>query len=185
MGRKASEDTEDAVSKVSLLYLDELAGRRGQVVENNLKDKIEDIQVAVNLMTDEDKSDIEHLQNYQARMKKLYKLEKFAFVDTKGTIYTALGLQDNIDDYSFDYKNLTEPEISILNIENTDKKVVIAIPVDIPFNGDTLKVCFMEIDMEEMLSGVSMESGENNSTFCNIYSGRCGTYRYYPWWSCC
>ena len=170
MGRKASEDTEDAVSKVSLLYLDELAGRRGQVVENNLKDKIEDIQVAVNLMTDEDKSDIEHLQNYQARMKKLYKLEKFAFVDTKGTIYTALGLQDNIDDYFFDYKNLTEPEISILNIENTDKKVVIAIPVDIPFNGDTLKVCFMEIDMEEMLSGVSMESGENNSTFCNIYT---------------
>ena len=51
-----------------------------------------------------------------------------------------------------------------------DKKVVIAIPVDIPFNGDTLKVCFMEIDMDEMLSGVSMESDENDATFCNIYT---------------
>ncbi len=35
-GRQASKDTEEAVRKVSLLYLDELAGRREQVVEHNL-----------------------------------------------------------------------------------------------------------------------------------------------------
>ena len=35
-----------------------------------------------------------------------------------------------------------------------------AIPVDIPFNGETLKVCFMEKDMVEMLAGVSMQSGD-------------------------
>ena len=169
-GQKSREDTEDAVSRVSLLYLDELVGRREQVVENNLNNKIEVINIAVNLMTDMDKSDVEHLQDYQARMKKLYKLEKFAFVDSKGLIYTALGPQDNIDEYDFDYKTISEPEISILNLNTIDKKVVIAIPVDIPFNGDNLKVCFMEIDMEEMLSGVSMESGENNATFCNIYT---------------
>ena len=103
LGRWANHDTEDAVRKVSLLYLDELAGRRVQVVENNLSRSIEDTRVAVNLMTDEDKSDIEHLQDYQARMKKLYKLDKFAFVDTNGRIYTALGMQDNISDYEFDY----------------------------------------------------------------------------------
>ena len=170
MGQRASVDTEEAVKKVSLLYLDELAGRREQVVEANLNESIEDIEVAVGLMTDEDTSDVEHLQNYQARMKKLYKLEKFAFVDSKGLIYTALGTQDNIDDYSFDYKNISEPEISILNLNTVDKKVVIAIPVDVPFNGDTLKVCFMEIDMDEMLSGVSMESGEDDAAFCNIYT---------------
>lgn len=170
MGQRASADTEDAVHKVSMLYLDELAGRREQVVENNLQDSIEDIEIAVNLMTDDDTNSVDHLQEYQARMKKIYKLEKFAFVDTTGVIYTALGPQDNIDDYSFDYKNLTEPDISILNIDSLDKKVVIAIPVDIPFNGDTLKVCFMEKDMDEMLSGVSMESGEDDTTFCNIYT---------------
>ena len=170
MGQRASVDTEDAVRKVSLLYLDELAGRREQVVENNLQNNIEVINIAVNLMTDEDKSDIEHLQNYQARMKKLYTLEKFAFVDTNGLIYTALGMQDNISDYDFDYKTLTGPEISILNLSTLDKKVVIAIPVEIPFNGEILKVCFMEIDMDEMLSGVSMESGEDDATFCNIYT---------------
>ena len=100
MGRRASKDTEEAVRKVSLLYLNELAGRREQVVENNLKSNINDIEVAVGLMTNEDISDLEHLQAYQARMKKLYTLEKFAFVDENGLIYTALGMQENIDDYS-------------------------------------------------------------------------------------
>ena len=170
MSRRASADTEEAVKKVSHLYLDELAGRREQVIKNNMNIKISDMQVAVGLMSDVDKSDVPHLQEYQARMKKLYKLEKFAFIDSNGLIYTALGTQDNIDDYSFDYKNISEPEISILNLNSLDKKVVIAYPVDIPFNGDVLKVCFMEINMNEMLSGVSMESDNNGTTFCNIYT---------------
>ena len=100
MGHSARRDNEEAVRTVSLLYLDELAGRREQVVESNLEDKIFDLNTAVGLMGEEDLSDIEHMQAYQARMKQLYKLEKFAFVDEEGLIYTALGPQDNIDDYS-------------------------------------------------------------------------------------
>lgn len=170
MGHRASGDTQEAVRKVSLLYLDELAGRREQVVENNLKRNIEVMEVAVALMEEDDTSSVEHLQNYQARMKKLYNLEKFAFVDTKGLIYTALGTQDNIGDYAFNYQTLSGPEISILNLNTADKKCVIAMPVDISLGGETLKVCFMEIDMKEMLSGVSMESTQDSATFCNIYT---------------
>lgn len=166
----ARNDNEKAVRAVSLLYLDELAGRREQVVENNLQNKIRDLRVAVSLMTDEDLSDLEHLQAYQARMKKLYTLEKFAFVDTDGLIYTSLGLQDNINEYAIDYKTISEPEISIFNLNTPDKKVVIAVPVELEFGGKTFKVCFMEIDMDEMLSGVSMASDENDTTFCNIYT---------------
>ena len=40
MGQSAKKGTETAVHSVSLLYLDELAGRRVQVVENNLLNKI-------------------------------------------------------------------------------------------------------------------------------------------------
>ena len=103
-GSRAKRDTEDAVRSVSLLYMDELAGRRGQVVENNLQDKIETIRVAIDLMTEDDLSDKAHLEAYQARMKQLYHLDKFAFVDTEGLIYTSLGTQDNIDEYAFDYR---------------------------------------------------------------------------------
>ena len=169
-GEQARRDTEEAVRSVSLLYLDELAGRREQVVEDNLQDKIKTIQVAIELMTEEDLQDKAHLEAYQQRMKQLYKLDKFAFVDTTGLIYTSTGTQDNVGEYGFDYQTLSEPEISILNPEDEERRVVIAVPVSIPFQGQTLSVCFMAIDMPEMLSGVSLTSNTGNATFCNIYT---------------
>ena len=172
MGQNARKDNEEAVRTVSLLYLDELAGRREQVVENNLQNHIRDLQVAVDLMEAEDLQDAEHLQAYQRRMKQLYNLEKFAFIDSEGIIYTSLGIQTNIDEYDIDYKSLKEPSISILNLETTKKKVDIAIPVDLTYMGRHLKVCFMEIDMREMLEGVSMNTDPDAATFCNIYTDK-------------
>ncbi len=169
-GRSAAKDANEAVHSVSLLYLDELAGRREQVVASNLRDKIEDIGVAIELMTDEDLSDLEHLQAYQSRIKRMYDLEKFAFVDEDGLIYTALGMQTNIRDYQFDYQTLSEPEVSILNVHSPQKKTVIAVPVDLRLGDARLCVCFMEIDMDEMLSGASMGAGEEGATFSNIYT---------------
>ncbi len=170
MGQSAKTDNEKAVRTVSYLYLDELAGRREQVVENNLQNRIRDLNTAVELMTEKDLSSEENLREYQARMKRLYVLEKFAFVSEDGLIYTSLGTQTNIGDYGFDYRTIREPEISVLNLESTNKKVIIAAPVEIPFEGKTLKACFMEIDMEELLSGVSMDANEEAATFCNIYT---------------
>ena len=170
MGRSAREDNEKAVRAVSDLYLEELAGRREQVVSNNLRNRIRDLNTAVELMDREDLSSVERLQAYQARMKRLYVLEKFAFVSDDGLIYTSLGIQNNIEDYGFDYRTIREPEISVLNLGSVDKKAVIAVPVEIPFEGKNLKVCFMEIDMDEMLSGVSMDANEDAATFCNIYT---------------
>ena len=169
-GRSATRDATEAAHSVSLLYLDELAGRREQVVSSNLSNKIDVINVAIELMTPEDLSDKAHLEAYQDRMKRLYHLEKFAFIDSDGLIYTAVGFQTNVDDYQFDYKTLSKPEISILNLRSHDKKVDIAVPVKIPFENKTLTVCFMEIDMDEMLSGVSMGSETQGVTFCNIYT---------------
>ena len=170
MGRSAGRDTESAVRSVSLLYLDELAGRREQVVAKNLKDRIKDMETALDLMTEEDLQDEAHRQSYQIRMKALFSLEKFAFVDEAGLIYTSVGVQDDIDTYHFDPQRLTQAEISLKNVESVDKKVIIAMPVDLTSEGRHLIASFMEIDMEEMLSGVSMQSQEEGATFCNIYT---------------
>ena len=170
MGRSASQSTVKAVRSVSLLYLNELAGRRKQVVEDTLNNNIATIKVATNLMEEDDLKDLEHLQAFQTRMKKLFKLEKFAFVDAKGLIYTSLGMQTDIDKYEFNHKTISGPEISIKNVKNEDRKAVIAVPVDIPFNGEKFTTCFMEMDMHEMLAGVSMTSQDENVTFNNLYS---------------
>ena len=169
-GSSSKHSTEQAVHSVSNFYLRELAGRREQVVASNLTNSIKNMRDAIDLMDGNDLSDMEHLQAFQARMKKLYTVEKFAFVDTNGLIYTSLGTLNNIDEYDFDHKALSGPKVSIKDMLSTDKKVVIAIPIEhMPFNGETLVASFMEIDMDVLLDGLSLQSDANGTTFCNLY----------------
>ena len=174
MGRSAHRDTTEAAHSVSLLYLDELAGRREQVVEDNLKDNINVIRIAIGMIGEEDLSDLEHMRAYQRRVKQLFSLERFAFVDDGGLVYTAdEGVRDEMDRYAFNHLTLSGPEISVRNIDSPEKKVVIAVPIrdrDYSINGKHLSACFMEIDMDVMLQGVSMKSQDSETTFCNIYT---------------
>lgn len=170
-GGRASTDTSQAVRNVSLFYLDELAGRREQVVASTLNDYISNLDVAIGLLSPDDLSSVENLQTYQLRMKQLYGLEKFAFVDETGIIYTSRGTRDDIDRYGFDYKTISGPEISVMDAEGESTRIVIAAPTDrLPFNGHFLVAGFMEIDMDRMLENISFQSGSNNTTFCNIYT---------------
>ena len=171
VGRSAQRDTIEAARSVSELYLDELAGRRAQVLEENLNDNIDVINAAVGLLTEDDLQDKVHLQAYQAKMKELFHLERFAFVDEDGMVYTARGMEEDLADYAFDHKTLSGPEISVKNVKGTDKKAIIAVPVkDISFRGKKFTVCYMQIDMPELLRGASMAAQDSGATFCNIYT---------------
>ena len=171
VGRSARKGAEQAAHSVSLLYLDELAGRREQVVEDNLQTNVETIGIALQMLTEDDLSDLEHLQAFQKRMKTLFKLEKFAFVDTDGLIYTSMGTQEDIADYNFDYLHVSGPEIFAKDLETDQKKVIIAVPAgEIPFMGKVLSACFMEISMEKMLKDVSILTNDDDVTFCNMYT---------------
>ena len=104
---RAHRDASEAARSVSQLYLDELAGRREQVVEDNLNDSINVIQIALGLMNENDLSDLDHLRAYQREIKQLFHLERFAFVDEAGLVYTAdNGVQNDVDLYAFDYQTL-------------------------------------------------------------------------------
>ena len=165
-GRSASRDANKAVRSVSLLYLDELAGRREQVVAQTLEGYVEDLDTAIGLLEDKDLASVENLQDYQTRMKQLYNLEKFAFVDENGIIYTSMGTRTDINLYTFDYKTISGPDISVKDSGNGDRKVIIAAPVDrLDLCGNTLVACFMEMDMERFLNEISLQSGSNNTTF--------------------
>ena len=47
MGQSAQQTTDDAVRSVSMFYLDELVGRREQVVETNLENKLDNMRSAI------------------------------------------------------------------------------------------------------------------------------------------
>lgn len=170
-GISATKNAETAAQNVSQFYLTELVSRRGEVVINNLNDRKENLETALSIMSDEDLSSLENFQEYQRRIKTLYTLEKFAFVDEADTIYTSQGQQSNISEYQFDH-TLTDVQVSIFNITSSEKKVVIASPTSKMFGSNHLTVCFMEINMDEMLRGVSVTSDnpEKAMTFCNIYT---------------
>ena len=170
IGRSAKADSEDAVTTVSHLYLNELAGRREQVVEANLQQRIDDMNTALDLMTGDDLSSVENLQNYQAKMRRYFGLERFAFVNEDGKIYTADGIKHDIDEYDVDFFSLKDVNISIKNLKSIDKKVVIAQPVSRSVDGNKLIACYEEIDMDEMLKGISMDAQESDATFSNIYT---------------
>ena len=170
IGRSAKADSEDAVTTVSHLYLNELAGRREQVVEANLQQRIDDMNTALDLMTGDDLSSVENLQNYQAKMRRYFDLERFAFVNEEGKIYTADGIKHDIDEYDVDFFSLKDVNISIKNLKSIDKKVVIAQPVAKYVDGNKLIACYEEIDMDEMLKGISMDAQESDATFSNIYT---------------
>ncbi len=174
VGQNASSDTEEAVRSVSLLYLDELAGRRERVVEENLNDNINVMHIALDMIEEDDLSDLEHMRAYQRNMKQLFSLKRFAFVDKDGLVYTAdEGLVDEMDQYAFDYKTLDGPSITVKDEKSPNKRVVIAVPTNsygLSVEGKDLVACFMEIDMDVMLKGVSMQAQDSSTTFCNIYT---------------
>ena len=170
----AHKDASDAARSVSLLYLDELAGRREQVVEDKLTGNINVIDIAIRMLADEDLSDLEHMRNYQRRVKRFFSLKRFAFVDEEGYIYTAdEGIRRETDQYTVDLVSLSETAVFIRNEKEADKKVVIAVPIrdrGLSIEGHFLVTCYMEIDMDIMLKGVSMEAQSSGTTFCNIYT---------------
>ncbi len=169
--KRANVDTEKAVNSVSLLYLEELAGRRAQVVSSSLNYYLEKIHTTISLLESDDLKSVENLQRYQDRMKKLYSLEKFAFVDTDGVVYTSSGPQTDIEQYPFDYKTLKRDKILIKDVSKKEKKVIIAVPLDSMRVADKeLKICFIEIAMTNMIDMVSLQTDNNKTTFCNIYT---------------
>ncbi|MGI6221245.1 MAG: response regulator [Coriobacteriales bacterium] len=171
MNQSARNATESAVRSVSMFYLDELTGRREQVVESNINSNIDTLQIAVEQLTPEDLSDTEHLQAFQSEMKQLFGLEKFAFVGESGLIYTSTGTQDNIDEYSFDREAMTGPEVSVKDLQTDNPLIIIAIPLEnVSVSGDPLTICFMEMTSQSMTDGLSLQSDANETTFCNIYT---------------
>ncbi|MBE6479472.1 MAG: hypothetical protein E7Z98_03045, partial [Olsenella sp.] len=158
MGRAASSDTEQAVRSVSMLYLDELAGRREQVVASNLQAQVSSTQTAVDLMEADDLVSVESLAAYQARMKQLFGLKRFSFIDQNGLVHTSRGTLEPSDGYPFDYVTIQGAEIHAVDLGTSDSSVLIALPVDIAFQDTRLVACFTQRSMAEMLRGVSLQS---------------------------
>ena len=96
-------------------------------------------------------------------------MDKFALVDENGIVYTEYSTASGLERYSFLSEELTGPMITISNLYGTSKQVILAVPVEnISFQGAQIKVCFTQINIEEMLSSLMLRT-DSNETYCSLY----------------
>lgn len=161
--------TNQAVNRVSEFYLEELAGRRAQVVSEELKKNVAYMENALSIIEDYNLESQESLRSFLGKVKKLYGVDKFALVDENGIVYTQHSTTSGLSRYSFLSEDLTEPVISTLNLYGARKQVVLAIPVEgLAFQGTEITTCFIQINIDQMLSSLTLQSN-GNETYCNLY----------------
>ena len=169
VSNSARAGTKQAVARVSEFYLEELAGRRAQVVSEELKNNFVYIENALSVLEPADLESQEALRRFLGRTKRLYGVDKFALVDENGIVYTERSTASGLSRYSFLSEELTEPVISMSNLYGAQKQVVLAVPVDnISFQGTPIKVCFIQLNIAEMLSSLTLQTNDNE-TYCNLY----------------
>ncbi len=169
VSNSARTGTKRAVSRVSEFYLEELAGRRAQVVSEELKNNFTYMENAINILEDTDLESQEALRNFLGRVKKLHDVDKFALVDENGIVYTEHSTTSGLSRYSFLSEELQEPVISTSNLYGAEKQVILAMPVEnVNFQGARIKVCFVQINIDEMISSLTLQTSYNE-TYCNLY----------------
>ncbi len=169
VSNSARTGTKRAVSRVSEFYLEELAGRRAQVVSEELKNNFTYMENAINILEDTDLESQETLRNFLGRVKKLHDVDKFALVDENGIVYTEHSTTSGLSRYSFLSEELQESVISTSNLYGAEKQVILAMPVEnVNFQGARIKVCFVQINIDEMISSLTLQTSYNE-TYCNLY----------------
>ncbi len=82
----AQTSTNQAVARVSEFYLEELAGRRAQVVNEDLKNNFAYMENALGILEASDLESLETLQRFLGRIKMLHGMDEFALVDENGMV---------------------------------------------------------------------------------------------------
>ena len=160
----ARRSTSQAVNRVSDFYLEELAGRRAQVVAEELKKNFTYMENALAILDESNLESQDTLREFFGKVKKICSLEKFALVDEDGLVYTEHSTTSGLSRYDFLSEDLTEPVIGTANLYGARKQVILAVPVEnVVFQGKQIKVCFIQVNIEEMLSSLTSQTKYNES----------------------
>ena len=165
----ARTGTSQAVARVSEFYLEELAGRRAQVVSEELKNNFAYMENALAVLDSSDLESQETLRRFLGKVEQLHGVNKFALVDENGIVYTQHSTTSGLSRYPFLAQGVSEPVITMSSLYGAKKQVILAIPVEgVSFQGARIKACFIQLNISEMLSSLTLQTG-GNETYCNLY----------------
>lgn len=167
--QSAQRQTQAVAESISDFYVEELANRRVTIISDALKQNFQYINNAIEAITKEDLSSISSLRNYLGRIRRLYDVEKFSFVDQDGLVYTAHSTSTGKTRYPFLAQGLTEPLVTTVLNYGGEKLLFIAVPVfGIEFDGKMITACFAQVNIDQMVRSMTFRA-ENMETYFNLY----------------
>ena len=169
--RKAADSAGD---KVSEFYLQELAGRRSQLVTQVIDTEFNQMRRALELMSDEDLSSQESLRTFIGRVETLCDLNLFAVVDEDDVVYSRFATYMGGSRYDFlrEGNALSDRVVSTTRVYGANEQICLALPVsDRSFKGKPLKACFVQVDIDAIVSTLTYNETEGGEASCGIYYG--------------
>lgn len=109
------------------------------------------------------------MRSYLSFIQTFNSLDMFALVDEDGMVYTASSTYAGISRFGFLSEEITEPVITLNQAYGNKNMVIIAFPVeDVFFQDKKITACFSGVNMDSVLSSMSMQTDENQ-TYCNAF----------------
>jgi diguanylate cyclase (GGDEF)-like protein len=165
----AQKQTHIVTESITDFYMEEIIKRRVSIITDVLKQNYQYMTNAIDSISREDLSSITSLRNYLGKIRRLYGVEKFSFVDEDCLIYTAHSTSPGKTRYPFLAKGLTGPLATTVLNYGGEKLLFIALPVTgITFNGKKITACFAQVNIDQMVRSMTFRA-ENMETYFNVY----------------
>ena len=163
------EVTDKAIDSISHFYIQEIAKNRTTIVSDELQKKYNYVNNALDIITQKDLESTKSLRNYLGNMRKLYNMDTFALVDENCLVYTSHSTCSGKTRYPFLAEKITKPIYSTVLNYGGAKQLFLAVPVSgIYFNNSKITTCFVEINIDQMMSSMTYRH-ENMETYFNLY----------------
>ena len=170
--RKAADETTISLGE---FYLEEIADRNVYEISAKLESNVEQLQRAVAEMRDADLQTDTSLRRYLALIQHLNGLDMFALVDEAGMVYTSENTFSGISRFGFLAEPITETRFYTTRSSQSRAMVLVAIPTEDFFFGDTHIVsCITGVDVDKIITAQQIQ-GENNQVLCRLFDGDDGT----------
>ena len=167
--QSAQKQTHIVAESVSNFYVEELINRRVSIISDALKQNFQYMNNALDSITKEDLSSTSALRNYLGRIRRLYGVEKFSFVDQDSLVYTAHATSTGKSRYPFLAQGFSEPLVTTVVNYGGKKMLFIALPVTgIQFNGKNITACFAQVNIDQMVRSMTFRA-DNMETYFNVY----------------
>ncbi len=85
---RAQKETQAVAESVSNFYIEELANRRVSIISDTLNQNFQYITNALDSISENNLSSIENLRSFLGKIRRLYGIQKFSFVDEDFLVYS-------------------------------------------------------------------------------------------------